>query len=143
VAVVQAVEHLVPLQAKPPGHVVALPATQSPLPSHELVVCVTPVHALAQVVLAFGKKQVAGPTAGEQEPAHALAPAHAARVPWGVPVTWEHMPSEPATSQAWHWSVHAELQQTPSTQTAVPAHASAVGQGDPWRTLATQVPALQ
>jgi hypothetical protein len=109
-----ALHFVVPLHAYPPGHVVAAPATQSPLPSHELVVCESPVHAVAHVVVALGKKHVSGPTAGEHEPAHALAPAHAARMPWGAPVTWEHMPREPATSQAWHWLVHALLQRKPS-----------------------------
>jgi hypothetical protein len=35
---------------------------------------------------------------------------------WTAPTTAVQVPTEPATSQAWHWLPHAVLQQTPSTQ---------------------------
>src|SRR4051812_30934371 len=43
---------------------------------------------------------------------------HAARAPAGAPpaFTGEHVPMSPITLHAAHWSVHAALQQTPSTQ---------------------------
>jgi hypothetical protein len=42
--------------------------------------------------------------------------AQAERAPCGAPLTVVHLPTLPATSQAWHWLPQAELQQTPSTQ---------------------------
>lgn len=41
---------------------------------------------------------------------------HPGREPCGAPVTGEHCPSVPATSQASHWPVHAWSQHRPSTQ---------------------------
>jgi hypothetical protein len=40
----------------------------------------------------------------------------AARLPCGSPVTLEHLPSSPLTSQAWHCDTQVVSQQTPSTQ---------------------------
>jgi hypothetical protein len=51
-----------------------------------------------------------------QFPAQIPVPVHAARPPCVAPVTLEQVPTLPATSQAWHWPVHAALQHTPSTQ---------------------------
>jgi hypothetical protein len=45
--------------------------------------------------------------------------AQAERAPCGAPLTVVHLPTLPATSQAWHWLPQAELQQTPSTQLAL------------------------
>jgi hypothetical protein len=64
------------------------------------------------------------------EASHALEPfAHAGRTPCGVPFTATHLPTLPATSQAWHCPPHRDSQHTPSTQLPDPhspsaAHAS-------------------
>lgn len=47
------------------------------------------------------------------EPAHAVRSADAV---CAGPITATHVPTLPTTSQAWHCPLHAELQQTPSTQ---------------------------
>ena len=59
--------------------------------------------------------------AGLQVPLHvALLPVQSERAGiaarWGTPETPVHVPTEPLTSQAWHWPVQVELQQTPSVQ---------------------------
>jgi hypothetical protein len=47
-------------------------------------------------------------------------PAQVGRVPCGPPMTAEHVPTCPPTSQAWHCPLHAESQQTPSMQNPEP-----------------------
>jgi hypothetical protein len=42
---------------------------------------------------------------------HSIAPVHGDREPCGAPTAPTQVPSEPLTSQAAHWSVHATLQQ--------------------------------
>jgi len=68
--------------------------------------------------------------------------AQLVRAPCGAPLTAVQVPTLPATSQAWHWPLHAVWQQTPSTQLpfahwllAVHARASAF--------FGTHAPALQ
>lgn len=47
-----------------------------------------------------------------QRAAHApVPPVHPVRGDTGVPTTVLHVPAEPDTLHAWHWPVHAELQQ--------------------------------
>src|SRR6185312_2952783 len=57
-------------------------------------------------------------------------PVHGVRVPCGAPViTVWHVPRLlmlSGMSHAWHWPLHAELQQTPSTQCMLEHCASAV-----------------
>ena len=45
-----------------------------------------------------------------------VAPGQAARGACGIPTTGEQVPTDVETSHAWHWSVQALSQQTPSTQ---------------------------
>ena len=56
-----------------------------------------------------------------QEPPQSVpSVAHAGRVPCGGPLTTvAQVPTLPATSQAWHWPLHAVSQQTESTQLPV------------------------
>src|SRR5262245_37236328 len=42
------------------------------------------------------------------------------RVPCGLPTTGLQVPTEPVTSQAWHWPPQATSQHTPSTQNPEP-----------------------
>jgi hypothetical protein len=52
-----------------------------------------------------------------QAPPQALpSVAHLGRVPTGVPLTGEQVPTLPARLHAWHWLVQAALQHTPSAQ---------------------------
>jgi hypothetical protein len=67
---------------------------------------------------------------------------HAVREPCGVPVTATQVPTEPETSQAWHWPPQAVLQQTPSTQLPLP-HWFAAVQAPPFPILGVHAPALQ
>jgi hypothetical protein len=92
-------------QARLPAHEAGVPATHPPIPSHELVVNVLPVHVEPHevVLLAYAHAGLVP----LHVPLHALAgpasaPAQAGREPWGAPVTGEHVPGEPATSHASH-----------------------------------------
>jgi len=77
-------------------------------------------------------------------PGHAGSPPHNGRagvaVRCGVPVTGVQVPTDPLTSQAWHWPAHARSQQTPSMQLPLaqspPTQACPLGR-------ATHVPPLQ
>jgi len=65
--------------------------------------------------------------APSQLPPHAEPSlAQAARLPAGAPVFAAHVPTEPATSHASHWPLHAVLQHTPSTHWPLPHSAAAV-----------------
>jgi hypothetical protein len=112
-----------PWQPKLFGHDWPVPGTQAPLPLHALGVSVPPSHAgLAHSVVLVGKTHAAGPPLGVHDaPQTVPAPAssHCGRAPCGAPFTTEHVPTEPATSQAWHFCEHAVSQQTPSTQSPV------------------------
>ena len=63
--------------------------------------------------------------------------AQAERAPCGAPLTAVHLPTLPATSQAWHWPPQAELQQTPSTQLPL-VHWSDAPQAAPLASVGTQ-----
>jgi hypothetical protein len=66
-----------------------------------------------------------------------VVPAHAARVPRGVPLTATHLPSEPASAHAWHCPLHAPSQHTPSTQLPF-VHSAAVTHCVPFAFFARQ-----
>jgi len=90
------------------------------VPGYEQAVVVTPSQRRAQSV----------PTP---------VPPHEARdVPCGAPFTGVHVPTNPATSHAEHWSVHALLQHTPSTQ-AFEVHCPPSVQTSPFGFFGTQV----
>lgn len=93
-----------------------------------------------QEVAAPGNVQTGVPP---HEPWQTPDPAHAPREPWGAPLgTFEHAPTEPPTSHAWHCEVQVELQHTPSTQWPLKHCASAP---QPWPLALRQVsvPLLQ
>jgi len=102
------------------GHAAGSPATQAPWPLHELVVSsVLPVPEQAFLHVVVDPANVhEAPFVPSHAPPQGAIPAfmHAGRVPTGVPVTGEHVPSLPVTLHAWHCSPHAPLQQKPSTQ---------------------------
>jgi len=62
--------------------------------------------------------QDAGCVPSQLPPQAVPSVAQAARVPCGVPVVGEHVPTLPATLQASHCPPHARSQQNPSTQFA-------------------------
>jgi len=68
----------------------------------------------AHVTSAAGKVQRSGNVL--QVPAQGVVPPHAPRPGWGVPLTWEQVPTSDDTSQAMHCPGQASLQQTRSTQ---------------------------
>jgi hypothetical protein len=84
---------------------------QLPRPSHvAALVCVEPLHDCALHTLPVGYVHAIA------EPLHVPPqveppPLHAVREPCGVPLTNVQLPTEPPTSHAWHWPVHALLQQ--------------------------------
>jgi hypothetical protein len=67
-------------------------------------------------VESFGYVQVSVCTPSQVPPQTVPSETQADLPPRGAPTTGLHVPSLPATSQAWHWSVHAESQHSPSTQ---------------------------
>jgi hypothetical protein len=81
--------------------------TQVPLPLQALVVSVLPEQlGGAQTVWLLGKLQAAG-LEPLQVPRQTPPPAQGVREPCGCPlVTVVQVPSEPDTSQAWHWPLH-------------------------------------
>src|SRR5580704_9289261 len=64
---------------------------------------------------------------------------HAGRMPTGGPAIVTHMPAALAVLHAWHCPVHAEAQQTPSTQKAFIGHVLALVHVVPSGTVATTV----
>lgn len=93
-------------------------AAHEPSPSQNEAGVTLPVVQLAgpQIVEVPGT----APHERRSEPLHddwqAPLPVHAVRtVPWTLPMTAEHLPTEPPTSHASHWPLQAESQQTPST----------------------------
>jgi hypothetical protein len=78
-----------------------------------------------------------------QEPPQAVPSlAQAARPACGAPLTATHEPTEPGTSQAWHWPLQAWLQHTPSVQLPL-THWFPAPQARPSVFFGTQAPALQ
>ena len=96
-------------------------AGQPPAPLQEAAsVAVPAAHDGArQEVESPGYVHAAGWTPSQLPPQAVPSVAHALRVPCGVPVAVEQVPTLPATSHASHWPVHARLQQTPSTHSPV------------------------
>lgn len=68
-------------------------------------------------------------------------PAQGCRPCVGAPVTGLQVPTEPATSQAAHWPLHAESQHTPSTQKPE-VHCAAPPQLSPAGRFMLHTPAL-
>jgi hypothetical protein len=68
--------------------------------------------------------------------------AHAGRAPWGAPTTGEHVPADPATSQAWHCPPQAVSQHTPSAQKPLP-HSPGTAHGSPGPFCGTHEPLEQ
>jgi hypothetical protein len=96
-----------------------------------VAVATPPLHAAgAQAVVAGGNVHEAVTRPSQAPPQGVPAPAHAGRAPTGAPSTGLQRPTNPGTLQAAHWSPHAALQQTPSTQNPE-AHWSATVQGAP------------
>jgi hypothetical protein len=93
-------------------------------------VCTPAVHeALPHAVEPAGNVHEVTCTPSHDEPQVPL-PEQAARAPplrCAVPSTATQVPTLPPTSHAWHWPVHAVLQQTPSTQLPL-AHSLAAAQ---------------
>jgi hypothetical protein len=74
-----------------------------------------------------------------QAPLQVPDPAQVARPACGAPVTGMHWPTEPGTSQAWHWPEQAWLQHTPSAQLPF-THWFEVPQARPSAFFGTQAP---
>ena len=96
-------------------------ATQFPAPSHFCSMLLNPFWFRVRVPQDEPVSYVqAAVFEGLQTPPHVPLPAQAERAGvaawWGAPVKPVHVPTEPVTSQAWHWPVQVELQQTPSVQ---------------------------
>jgi hypothetical protein len=131
--------HAVPLQTYSPQGLVAR-AGQAPAPLHAAAnVAVLPTHDGARhcVVLA-GYVHAVRSVPLQVPPQMLLSVAHAVREPCGVPVTGEHVPTLPATSQASHSPVQAPLQHTPSTQSP-DVHEFPVAQALPFPIFGTQM----
>jgi hypothetical protein len=80
-----------------------------------------------------------------QKPLQALpSDSQGGRAPCGWPWfgTGAHVPTEPGTSQAWHWPVQAALQHTPSTHRP-DRHWFAASQPAPFTRFGSQSGALQ
>jgi hypothetical protein len=75
-------------------------------------------------------------------PWHIPMPAHATRGGRGAPITVLHVPTLPASAQAWHCPPHGESQQTPSTQKPL-VHWFACAQALPFAPCATHTPLVQ
>jgi len=65
--------------------------------------------------------------------------AQAGRVPTGGPLIVTQVPTLPAVLHAWHWPVHALLQQTPSTHVVPVAHVSVAEHSAPADTTVVTV----
>jgi hypothetical protein len=91
---------------------------QDPAPPHTAwAVAIPPTHDAAPHTVPLPGWVHAFAFVPSQEPPHAdPSLAHAARAPCGWPETGTQVPTEPATSQAWHCPSHAWSQQTPSVQ---------------------------
>ena len=59
----------------------------------------------------LGKLQDVALVPSHRAPQVPPAPVQAVREPTGAPMALAHVPSDPGTLHAWHWFVHAELQQ--------------------------------
>jgi len=128
----QALAQRVASMHAPLTHTAGAPARQLPAPSQTAALVATPAWQLAapQAVCAAGKTHAVR-FAPSQVPPHTVpAPAHAARVPRGLPVTAVHAPFMFASPQDWHLPVQADSQQTPSTQNP-DAHSSSFLQSAP------------
>jgi hypothetical protein len=90
-------------------------AGQEPLP-HEAARVSTPALHEAPRHCDVGYAQAFTSTPSHDPPQAEPSELHACRDPCGAPLTAVHTPTLPGTSQAWHWPLHAVLQQTPSTQ---------------------------
>lgn len=73
---------------------------------------------------------------------HTPSSSQAARSSRGGPSTVTHLPSTPATSQAWHWPAQRDSQQRPWTQWPL-AHWSVEAQASPVASLATHLASWQ
>jgi hypothetical protein len=93
-------------------------AGQAPVPLQSASSVATPAvqEPARHSVAWFGYAQAKRPTPSQAPPHAEPSVAQGVRLPCGASVTGEQTPSEPATSQASHWRVHALPQQTPSTQ---------------------------
>jgi hypothetical protein len=89
---------------------------QVPVPSHLAAAIATPKLQLAGRHERSVVASQAVTLIPSQNPAHRLEPPQAGRAPRGLPRTGRHAPASPGTSQASHWPVHSESQQTPSVQ---------------------------
>jgi hypothetical protein len=100
-------------------HVVVAPAVHAPAPLHLPSACATPdAHVAAPHDVAFvGYVHAVVSTPLQLPPHDEPSVVHAARagVPpvFGVPLIATQLPE---ALHAWHWPVHAALQQTPSAQ---------------------------
>jgi hypothetical protein len=119
-------------------------AGQAPAPSQFAAAVAVPLEQLAdlQLVVLLGYVHAAVFVPSQLPPQSEPSLLQAVREPCGVPVTATQVPTEPETSQAWHWPPHAVLQQTPSTQLPLP-HWFAAVQAPPFPILGVHAPALQ
>jgi hypothetical protein len=99
------------------AHVCVWTAGQAPAPLQEAASVAVPAvqDGARQEVESPGYVHAAGWTPSQRPPQAVPSVAQALRVPCGVPVAVEQVPTLPATSHASHWPVQARLQQTPST----------------------------
>ena len=119
-------------------------AGQLPAPSQDAWSVAIPALQLAprQIVAAPGYAHAVELDPSQTPPQRLPSVAHAWRAPRGAPTTFAHVPAEPGTSQAWHCSLHAELQQTPSMHWPL-VHWLAPPQATPGPLFGVQTPAAQ
>jgi hypothetical protein len=121
------------------GHGFDAPATHAPLPSHELVASKPLLHVVPHIVVLGGYTHAVVLCAPSHVPPHAVPCAlHFGREPCGAPCTGVHVPTDPATSQAWHSPSQAALQHTPSMQKPLP-HWEPLEHCDPLLPLSTHL----
>lgn len=109
---------------------------------HDAASVSTPALHEAPRHCAVGYAQALTSTPSHEPPQAEPSELQACREPWGAPLTAVQTPTRPATSQAWHWPLHALLQQIPSTQLPF-THAFDALQAPPSAIFGTHAPELQ
>ena len=98
-------------------HCMGVGGVQAPAPLHTVGGVALPAVQVpaAHCVSAAGNVHLV-PSVPPQVPLHGACPAHAVRVPRGVPITGVHLPGVVGSLQLSHWPTQLLSQQTPSTQ---------------------------
>lgn len=92
------------------------PETQAPRPSHVEGDSRPPLHLEPHALVAGASLHAEGFVPSHAPPHCEGSPAHGVRLPRGAPTAGTHLPSVPDSAHASHCPVHADSQQTPSTQ---------------------------